>query len=348
LSSYDVLIAGAGPAGAVAAALLARSGRRTLLVDRFDDDDHKVGECLPGPAVQLLRRLGLPSPDEDGPHERIAGVRSFWGDEVSRQDGFNDPGGGAWRLDRRRFDHDLRTTAVDHGVSLLQDFIEDASHGTSGWRLTTATGAVLHAATVVDATGRRARIARRIGARQQADETVVAVWGVGERCTDKHSTQTLIETGGDGWWYGAFLPMGEPIAVYHCAPSMAASLSRNPHSWRDLLAETRLLAKALPVALFRSLALRCSDARGLVLDAACGNGWFACGDAAISFNPLSSQGLFNSLATAAMVAKSVLEHDQAAARAHYQTHIDRVRGTYRAHMKELERRRNTIATEAEL
>lgn len=47
---WDVLIAGAGPAGAVAARVLARAGRRVLLIDDSRPDLPKVGESLPGAA----------------------------------------------------------------------------------------------------------------------------------------------------------------------------------------------------------------------------------------------------------------------------------------------------------
>lgn len=58
--SYDVLIAGAGPAGALAAALLARRGARVLLVDKAAHPRWKVcGCCLNGSALAALDRAGL-------------------------------------------------------------------------------------------------------------------------------------------------------------------------------------------------------------------------------------------------------------------------------------------------
>jgi flavin-dependent dehydrogenase len=56
----DVLIAGAGPAGTVAALLLARAGARVLLIDRARFPRDKLcGDTLNPGAVALLRRLGL-------------------------------------------------------------------------------------------------------------------------------------------------------------------------------------------------------------------------------------------------------------------------------------------------
>lgn len=343
----DVLIAGAGPAGSVAAALLARSGRRVLLVDRVDDGRPRVGECLPAAAVHLLRGLELPAPDDGGPHARIGGVRSHWGDASGLHDGFNDPGGGAWRLDRARFDRDLRLAATASGARLLSAHVRQIDGQGDGWQITTADGARFEAATVIDATGRRARIARRVGACQHADEPLVAVWAMGERSPCDHSDRTLIETDESGWWYGAYLPCGRPMAIYHCAPSLATRLSREPRAWLDRLAATRLLAPSLPSTLFGHPQPRCADARGLVIDRVCGDNWFACGDAAISFNPLSSQGLFNAVATAAMVAKVLDAADATAARARYQSHIEEVRARYRDYLRELERQRDRLSGETQ-
>jgi flavin-dependent dehydrogenase len=56
----DVLIAGAGPAGAIAAIILARAGARVLLVDRATFPRDKLcGDTLNPGAVQFLGTLGL-------------------------------------------------------------------------------------------------------------------------------------------------------------------------------------------------------------------------------------------------------------------------------------------------
>lgn len=56
----DVLIAGAGPAGTVAAVLLARAGARVLLIDRARFPRDKLcGDTVNPGAIALLRRLGL-------------------------------------------------------------------------------------------------------------------------------------------------------------------------------------------------------------------------------------------------------------------------------------------------
>lgn len=58
--AYDAIIIGAGPAGASAAILLARSGWRVALVEKLDFPRRKVcGECIAASNLPLLDALGI-------------------------------------------------------------------------------------------------------------------------------------------------------------------------------------------------------------------------------------------------------------------------------------------------
>ena len=79
---WDAIVAGAGPAGAVAAFVLAREGHRTLLADRPNADSCKIGDALPGAAERLLQSLGLPALQGDEAHARIGGNLSSWNSDA--------------------------------------------------------------------------------------------------------------------------------------------------------------------------------------------------------------------------------------------------------------------------
>jgi menaquinone-9 beta-reductase len=61
---YDAVIAGAGPGGATAAAVMARAGLNVLLVDRAESfpRDKICGDAISGKSVDVMKRLGMIEP----------------------------------------------------------------------------------------------------------------------------------------------------------------------------------------------------------------------------------------------------------------------------------------------
>ena len=121
-----------------------------------------------------------------------------------------------------------------------------------------------HAATapeaqfVVDASGRSARIARVRGARRRRFDRLVAVWRENRERTGSVTTVTAER---NGWSY--------------TAPGITAFLT--------------------DVDLLPRLPGQATDASTSCLDHVVGPGWAATGDAAVAFDPLSSQGLVTAL-----------------------------------------------------
>ena len=114
---WDVIVVGAGPAGALAARQAARQGARTLLIDRKAFPRSKVcGGCLNGQALSVLRSVGL-----EGLVERLGGVwlRQFHVQNGGRALRLSLPGGMA--VSRGRFDRLLVEAAVDAGAEFLSE-----------------------------------------------------------------------------------------------------------------------------------------------------------------------------------------------------------------------------------
>ena len=343
MSTLDVLIAGAGPAGSVAASLLARAGKTVAIVDPLATPSYKIGETLPQSTVSLLQQLGLPYPQSSGPHYPISGVESQWGNEHALQDALSVPGGSGWRLDRLQFDQDLLDTARQHDVAVVQGLIKQIHRDDAYFTVEVTASASLRARAVIDASGRSAALARKLGAEQIADSPLVACWATGRASGQATSDRTLIETVGDNcpdpqaWWYGAVLPNAMPLAALHCSPDFAKQLFLNPSRWQQQLKATQILADTLTADAFMGCRLRRNDARGLHLSQVCGSGWYACGDAALSFNPLASQGIHNAIATASMAANAVLD-DSISAQRDYQASINDIRERYRQRLNDFQQR----------
>jgi flavin-dependent dehydrogenase len=114
-SAWDVIVIGAGPAGAIAAHQAARQGLRTLLVDAKRFPRRKVcGGCLSQSAVVTLKQAGLESLLLELGAPRIDRVCLFSGDSHSEL-----PLPGGYAIDRAEFDLALAQRAIAAGVSFV-------------------------------------------------------------------------------------------------------------------------------------------------------------------------------------------------------------------------------------
>ncbi|MFM9956933.1 MAG: NAD(P)/FAD-dependent oxidoreductase [Phycisphaerales bacterium] len=113
---WDVLIAGAGPAGGVAAVLLARMGLRVLLADAARFPRAKVcGGCLSAAGARVLRELGLGDLVDEPNAVRLSEMRLGVG---TREAVIRLPVGGVV-VCREWFDSKLAAHAVSAGATLI-------------------------------------------------------------------------------------------------------------------------------------------------------------------------------------------------------------------------------------
>lgn len=358
----DVIVIGAGPAGSALARRLApqarvcvlerapaavRAGEATVDHD-LDAQAHRppwrIGESLPGAAAVLLRRLGLFERFiADGHAERGASVSTWDSDTPVWFDPLRDPNGPGWHLDRLRFDAMLRTAAEEGGATFAS--LDDAwrvAHEGGAWRVDDVAGGQTYRAPVlVDATGRSAALCRALDVpRERGDRLVCLSLRLPPDPADPdRCTRTCADA--DGWWYSVRLPSSERVLALHLDADDPAL--RGLRDAGSLLAQARrqpLLADVLPsmdacAALGLAIDVHPAGSAALDFDACLRHsGLFAVGDAALAFDPLSSQGLFHALASAESAAAAIARHldgDADAIRTYF-AEMAQVRDRYRAHL----------------
>jgi flavin-dependent dehydrogenase len=326
MNGWDVAVVGGGPAGAVAGLVCARLGYRVALFDDGGRAMPKVGESLPAAARLLLRALDLEEA-LDG-HLPSHGNAVAWGSPMlETTDAVRDPYGHGWHLDRVRFDAFLVRRALDAGATAIRERVVGCREVDGGVELTV--GARIHfARQVIDATGRRAAIARMLGAVRSRDDDLVALctWvrGAGQ------DSRTLLETSPAGWWYTAALPDGTRSVVLHTDTCFAARL-RDPRRWRALLRCTNHMQPLLGDAELAGEP-RGTEACGARLDRFAGAHWIAVGDAACAFDPVASQGIFFALHSGMRAAEALdgTRSGNAGPIAAYCTRVERIRAAYRS------------------
>lgn len=300
MKTFDVAIVGAGPAGAVAARCLALSGHQVLLID---DTSHvlKVGESLPGSAYPLLFELGLlPWLHASQPLPCVGNVVSWGQEALYCRDFMREPYGAGWHLCRQAFDAALRNAAGDAGVTGCTQRFEQVQRAGNRWLLTLREEQV-GARWVIDASGRSACVARRLGVKRERDQRLIALYSRTQHVAGDQ--RTCIEAVANGWWYSAALPGDKRIAALHLTPCEAQKVLKDRHGWLAQWDKTRHIRRHSGSGEWSPP--HACEAGGSYLQQVAGEHWLAVGDAALAFDPLSAQGIFNALYSAMRGAQTV-------------------------------------------
>jgi flavin-dependent dehydrogenase len=300
---YDVVILGGGPAGSATALALARSRCSIAVLESSTYDRVRIGETLPPIARVPLTRLGVWERFIAERHAPSPGNVSAWGqaEPYEEQFIFNAYGPG-WHLDRTRFDAMLASAAEQAGTTLFRGARLKSCIAMPGgdWEVGFMfDGALRNMRTtfLVDATGRAASHARHHGARRLTYDRLVGVAGLFRPCAarEEPDTRTLVEACELGWWYSAGLPNGRLITAFMTdADLLPSGVTGVREHWRRQL-ERAPHTHARVAGRLSDTPLRVVTARTDKLDRVTGPRWLAVGDAALTFDPLSSHGITTAL-----------------------------------------------------
>ena len=275
----EIAILGCGPAAVAAGCGLRRLGHEVSLIGM---PGNTAFEGVSERTLALLRQWGLAAA-ADGVGARGERLGTWAGRDLA--------GNGDYVVDRAQFDAALVTDAASHALTIINDRVSSYGYDGSRWRVRTR-HADIDARVVIDARGRRARRALRKG-----PDLVAVCRRFRTRPTGK--VLTRIEPLPQGWCWLATNGQGVSWLQAVCSRSersLRLGLERHLCSMLAAAPQTAAaLAGATPAgaplarAATASLAVQ-QDEPGVL----------CAGDASVALDPLSGQGIYEALRSAAV------------------------------------------------
>jgi flavin-dependent dehydrogenase len=250
------------------------------------------------------------------------------------RDAIADPDGHGWQIDRAKFEQQLRAEAVRRGtVWEAPAKVVGVDFDGRRWAICCAKHGrdlSVSARILVDAAGRGSRCVAPKMTRKVIHDALCSTWLLA-RDVQLPGGTVQIEAEAGGWWYAAPLPNGLAVLAFHTDSDLPeARAVRAPGLLLERARALPLLGEVVAENAWSRAQFGYCAAHGAWLDRAAGDAWFAIGDAAISFDPLAGQGLFNAMYLGLSAAESAdrLLSGEPEARIRYAAEVARVRDTY--------------------
>lgn len=317
---YDVAVIGGGPAGATAAALLARGGLAVACFERERFPRFHIGESLLPASVPLFDRLGLL------PALEAAGFLKKYGaafiDEVDRRQViFNFRRGPTWadhayNVPRADFDRLVLEHAAKEGAAVfegraVETVAVEADRVRLAVRAEGGTPQPVEAAFLVDASGRDAVLAARLGCREPMPSLGKAAFFAHFRAAERWPGRTeghiriyLFE---HGWFW--WIPFAGDVTSVGCVLHQRVVKSR-PGPVEELFEEMVAAcpgvaaglvpaARVTPVWTAANFSYRTTPSVG--------DRFLSIGDAVTFVDPIFSTGVYIAMQSAELACRPILE-----------------------------------------
>ncbi len=319
---YDVAIIGGGPAGSTAATLLARAGRRVVILEREKFPRFHIGESLLPFSMKAFQRLGLQEK-----FQRAGFMEKFGGEMVGAcseegvkfyfKDGFGSQTDRSYQVTRSEFDKILLDHAAENGAEVREEttverveFSDDGVelhwrdarrrvHSGPGIRVEPGpdgAGPSIRARYVIDASGRNSVVGSHFKLKKNyAHLQKVSIFAHYDGVTHEpgiDGTLTRLVRALDRWFW--MIPLSEERMsiglVLDATVFKAAKLSPEEFLERSLAEQpviaNRMFAatRATPVTVAADFSYRNEKLAG--------DRWLLAGDAAGFIDPVFSSGVF--------------------------------------------------------
>lgn len=344
---YDVAIIGGGPAGSTAGALLARAGRRVIVLERDKFPRFHIGESLLPFSMKAFTRLDL--------HEKFrhAGFIEKFGGEMYGacanegvkfyfEDGFRSQTDRSYQVTRAEFDKVMLDHAAESGVEVREETsVEEIVFGTDAVGLQIkskrAGASEVRARYVIDASGRNSIIGLLFKLKKSYEHlqkiSIFAHYDGVLREEGRDGTLTRMVRAIDRWFWVIPLKNERTSIGVVLDAAIYKNAKLTPEEFLEqVIAEQPLLAERLqtatrvnPVSVAADFSYRCARLTG--------DRWMLAGDAAGFIDPVFSSGVFLGVLAGeqcADILHEVLDHPRKKHRlfARYEKNINKAMDVY--------------------
>ncbi len=310
---FDVVVFGGGPAGSSAAIALLQNGYSVALIEKTDFTEIRIGETIQPQTSLLLKELKI-TEEIFIPHLCAHAIQSSWGETSLKENNFLfNPFGQSWHLNRIKFDQQLISYAEKAGAQIhLRSNIEAVDEsGTKQWIirfLSEGNEKIIQGRFIVDATGRQAFLSRKRGGKRRDIDHLIGLISIREDyIQNKNTNYTLVESAQNGWWYSADTPGKRMVIVFMTdADLYKKENSPSENFFLQSLSKTKYTNKRCSGFSTDKVIMRAANS--YIMTKTHGYNWMAIGDAAMAFDPLSSQGIYKAIKSGLGAANIINEH----------------------------------------
>lgn len=298
---YQVIIAGAGPSGLATSLTLSAYGISHCLIDANKSAVHKSGDALPPNSKPLLKQLGILELLDSKQHIPYYGNKSIWGTDALQQKEFiENKHGHGYLLDRLHFENQLRQLAENKQAPFYSGYqikkVEKKGDSLEVSIQNNSKKVQLQGQYIVDATGRKASICRHLGVQKKELDTQIT-FSFSHKLTDNIPRQIWIEATENGWWYLAPTTNDIINCMFFTLKELTPKKNEIVSFLKNELNKTQQIQKIIQPTEKEFFQNNPMPSGTSYLEKPYGENWIAVGDAAFSYDPISSYGITSALAS---------------------------------------------------
>ncbi|WP_234418248.1 NAD(P)/FAD-dependent oxidoreductase [Aquimarina aquimarini] len=298
---FPIVIVGGGPSGLATSLTLCFRGIKHCIVEARSTPLCKYGEAIPPNAKPLFKQLGIDHLLTSKQHIPYFGNKSCWGNDRLEQKNFiSELHGHGYLLNRLFFETQMQDLVKNSEATTFFGYrLKSVRNQTNNLKIKIQKNdkiLQIEGEYIIDATGRKASVCSRLGVlKNKLDEQFALVYRM--KLSKAIEKQIFIEATSNGWWYVAPTLDNEVVMMFFTIKELLPVKVKTAIFLEQELDTTIHLSKIIKGISFNEKEISIIPANTSCLEKPYGKKWIAVGDAAYSYDPISSYGITSALAS---------------------------------------------------